>query len=89
MIESNPQDPNQVYVGGIDLFKSSSGGISGSANSNPWNQISHWYNRYGPYSHADQHGATINESNPNLVLFGNDGGISYTNSGGSSIIQEI
>jgi hypothetical protein len=85
MIEVNPQDPNQVYVGGIDLFKTSSGGISGSANSNPWNQISHWYNRYGPYSHADQHGATINESNPNLVLFGNDGGISFTNSGGSSI----
>ncbi len=88
MIEANPSNPNHVYVGGIDLFKSTSGGVSSSnsvSNSNPWNQISHWYNRYGPYAHADQHGAAISESNPEIVLFGNDGGITYSGSGGGSI----
>ena len=86
MIEANPSNPNHVYVGGIDLFKTTNGGGSGSnTTTNPWDQISHWYSRYGPYAHADQHGASISESNPQIVLFGNDGGITYTNSGGSSI----
>ena len=86
MIESNPNNPDHVYIGGIDLFKTTNGGASSSnSDTNPWNQISHWYNRYGPYAHADQHGAAISESNSQLVLFGNDGGISFSNTGGSSI----
>ena len=87
MIVSNPSNPNEIYVGGIDIFKSTNGGetTTGSTN-NPWDQISHWYARGSlPYSHADQHGATFLDSNPNIVLFGNDGGITYTNDAGASI----
>ena len=87
MIEANPINPNQLYVGGIDIFKTTTGGESPQGTTtNPWDQISHWYGGFQePYSHADQHGAVFLESDPNIVLFGNDGGITFTNDGGASI----
>jgi hypothetical protein len=85
MIESNPANSNELYVGGIDIFKTTSGGES-PANTNPWDQISHWYGRESiQYAHADQHGAIFNTDNPNIVLFGNDGGITYTEDGGNNL----
>jgi hypothetical protein len=85
MIESNPQDPNELFVGGIDIFKTTTAGEAPN-NTNPWDQISHWYGGFQePYAHADQHGAVYLDDNPNLVLFGNDGGITYTDNGGQSI----
>ena len=87
MIESNPNDPNQLFVGGINIFKTTTAGeATQGSTTNPWDQISHWYGGFQePYSHADQHGAVFLESNPDVVLFGNDGGITYTNDGGASI----
>ncbi len=45
----SPTNAEEVYAGGINLWKSTNGGSS-------WNIIAHWY--YGsthPYVHADQH----------------------------------
>ncbi len=74
----HPEDANTVVIGGIDLYKSTNGGTS-------WQQISHWYGGYNlPYCHADQHMIVFDESDPNIVYFGNDGGLYRTLNIGAS-----
>ena len=68
-IAVDPNNSNTVFTGGIDLFKSTTGGAS-------WQQISHWYGGFGfQYVHADQHIALFEPGNSNVIYFGNDGGI--------------
>jgi len=84
LIESEPSNPNNIFVGGIDLFKSTNGGI-GNAGTNPWNQLSHWYAGFGkPYTHGDQHGAAFSSFDSSKKLFGNDGGVYYSKSSGGN-----
>lgn len=73
-----PDNPNIVYAGGIDIFKTTNGGTS-------WTQISNWYSQGGapPYVHADQH-AMVFPSGSNTLYVGNDGGVYRTTNGGSS-----
>lgn len=83
MIEVDPTDDDILYVGGINLFRSINGADS-------WNQISKWHvSKPGDYSvvHADQHAMTFRPENSNEAVFGNDGGVYFTNnlsSAGSS-----
>ena len=89
LIESDPNNSNNIFVGGIDLFKSSNG-ASGNSASQAWSQLSHWYGSFGsPYVHADQHGAAFSPFDSNKKLFGNDGGVYFglTNSNGSETIR--
>lgn len=90
MIEADPNNEDVVYVGGIDLFKSTNSGDS-------WAQISHWYGgtfedessntiTY-PNVHADQHAMAFADSN--RLIFGHDGGVSYTNDGGETFGDRI
>lgn len=65
----NPNDPNSVYCGGLNMQRSTNGGtsfISVSA------------------SHVDHHAVAFAPSNPNFVAIGNDGGVDYSTNGGSS-----
>ncbi len=65
----DPNNANNVFVGGVDLFKTTNGGTS-------WSQIAHWYGGFGfQYVHADQHIAMFEPGNSNVVYFGNDGGV--------------
>ncbi len=79
MIEVDPSNDNTLYVGGIDLFRSTNGASS-------WTQISKWSNNPGlstlpvPLVHADQHAMTFRPGNSNQAVFGNDGGIYYASS---------
>ncbi|NAS31742.1 T9SS type A sorting domain-containing protein [Flavobacteriaceae bacterium R38] len=79
MIEVDPTNDNILYVGGIDLFRSTNSASS-------WTQISKWSNNPGlntlnvPLVHADQHGMTFRPGNANQAIFGNDGGIYYASS---------
>ncbi len=76
MIGIDPNNDATLYVGGIDLFKSTNSG-------NNWSQFSHWYGGFGYQEvHADQHGIAF--ANSNRIVFGNDGGIFYTNNGGTT-----
>ena len=78
MIAVDPSNDNTVYVGGIDLFKSTNSGSS-------WGQLSHWYGGFGYQEvHADQHGIAFAPGASNRVIFGNDGGVYYSNNGGST-----
>lgn len=76
-------DPNKILTAGVDVFKSTNGGQS-------LTQKSYWYNwdfgrppvggPEGPsdYSHADHHAYVIHPHDPNIIYFGNDGGVFRT-----------
>lgn len=68
----DPNNPNVVITGAVDLFKTTNGGAN-------WTQISHWYGGYGyPDVHADQHVAIFKPGSSSEVIFGNDGGVYRT-----------
>ena len=75
MIAVDPTNPNVVWAGGVDLFRSDDGG-------NSWGMISFWHVS-PPSAHADQH---VIAFDPGYDSFGNqrlyvggDGGIWMTN----------
>ena len=79
----HPTDPSKLLCAGIDVFKSTDGGTTLTKKSN-W---AAWYFDVSPiggpegpvtYSHADHHAYAINPFNPNMVYFGNDGGVFRT-----------
>lgn len=76
VIKVSPDNDDEVYTGGIDLFKSTDGAAT-------WTQISKWSNNNDlallsiPEVHADQHAIVFNPQNPNQLVFGNDGGIYF------------
>ena len=79
VIATDPQNDNTLYAGGIDLYKSTNGGVS-------WTQISKWSNNNNMAAlqvstvHADQHAIVFNPFNSyatNQMMFGNDGGIFF------------
>jgi photosystem II stability/assembly factor-like uncharacterized protein len=78
-ITVDPSDADIVYVGSINNWKSTDGGVS-------WNIVSHWVGNDFTSScaasvHADQHWYEWSTLNGNLYV-GNDGGIYYTADGG-------
>jgi gliding motility-associated-like protein len=76
MLEIDPSNDEIVYVGGINLFRSSNSGET-------WSQISRWHaGKPGNYSvvHADQHAMTFNPGNSDQAIFGNDGGVYFASS---------
>ena len=76
-IETDPNNDNTIYVGGIDLFKSTNAG-------NSWTQISSYYGSSSSNTiHPDQHGIAFADSQH--ILFGNDGGVAYTANAGATI----
>jgi hypothetical protein len=77
-IAVDPADPNIVWAGGIDMFRSGDGGQN-------WGQASHWWFTKGvdpEYSHADNHGVVFHPNyngTTNKVMYSiSDGGISMT-----------
>lgn len=69
---------NNIYVGGIDLYRSTSFGVS-------WEQISKWSNNnllsslQVPLVHADHHAIVFRPgTNDTEAVFGTDGGVYYS-----------
>jgi len=83
LIRVDPNDENTLYVGGIDLFKSTDGAAS-------WEQISKWSNNNNLAAlnvspvHADQHGLAFSSSS--RMVFSNDGGVYLSNDAGDNIL---
>ncbi len=72
MIESDPTNDQILYVGGIDLYRSANGGTTTAG----WVAISNWTANV----HSDQHAMVFKPGNPNVAVFGNDGGVYYSGS---------
>jgi hypothetical protein len=67
---------NEIYAGGINTWKSTTGGSS-------WSIISYWNSQYSPTIHADQHDLWI-APNSTRMYSGNDGGVYRTTNAGAS-----
>jgi len=72
----DPNDPNVVYAGEIDVFKTSDGGST-------WTQMTNSGGSTYPYMHVDQH--NIKSIDSNKIIFSNDGGIYYSSNGGVQV----
>ena len=91
VLKVDPNVPQTVYIGAIDLFKSTDAGAN-------WTQISKWSDNPGmgsiarlSYVHADQHAMEFKPGSSSIGIFGNDGGVFYsndlTNASTSSVIN--
>ena len=79
IVQVDPNNPNTVIIGGIDLFRSTDGG-------NNWSQISQWARNCNtlPVVHADQHNLMFFPGSSTELISTNDGGIYYSSNGGTS-----
>ena len=84
VIEVDPTNHDIIYVGGINLFRSTSGRSTNTANK--WAQISKWSENASmnllscSYVHADQHAFTFRPGANNEAVIGCDGGVFYASS---------
>jgi PA domain/Secretion system C-terminal sorting domain len=78
LMSVDPLNDQTIYIGGIDLFKSTDGGSS-------WTQISETNGSCGSQVHSDQHVIAFGNNNSSKVAFGGDGGVYFSSSSGTSI----
>jgi hypothetical protein len=70
-----PDNPDVVWVGGLDLYRSDDGGWSWGQKSLWWN-YGRWYvPEYPVYVHADQHSLIYRPGSISELLNSNDGGV--------------
>lgn len=79
IVSVDPNNANTAIIGGIDLFKTTDGGAT-------WTQITQWASGCTslPQIHADQHNVVFFPGSSTDFIASNDGGVYYTNSGGST-----
>jgi Bacterial Ig domain/Secretion system C-terminal sorting domain len=73
-IAVDPSVKTTIYVGGVNVWKSTNSGGS-------WSCIAHWSGSGAPYIHADNHDFTFVGS---TLWVGNDGGVFSSANGGST-----
>ncbi len=88
LIAVDPVDPNRVWVGGVDLFRSDDGGQN-------WGEASYWLNNGSAapsapsYAHADQHVIAFhpnyNGTTNQTMFIGNDGGVFRTDNARAAV----
>ncbi|OFZ12226.1 MAG: hypothetical protein A3D92_16535, partial [Bacteroidetes bacterium RIFCSPHIGHO2_02_FULL_44_7] len=77
-IAASPTNANEIYTGGVNIWKSTNGGTSFTLNS-------HWYGNYSkPYVHADIHDLVYLPGSGTTVLTGCDGGVFRTTNSGAA-----
>jgi hypothetical protein len=84
IIAVDPVDPNKVWAGGVDLFRSDDGGQN-------WGVASYWWadpNLNSSFAHADQHAIVFhpayNGTSNQTMFVGNDGGVFQTSNARSA-----
>ena len=78
-IAVDPVDPQRVWIGSVDLFRSDDGGAT-------WGVASYWWDNFGDpvpsWVHADQHAIVFHPQydgvNNRTMYFANDGGLFRT-----------
>jgi len=80
MIGVDPTNDANVFVGGIEIFKTTNSGTS-------WSQLTDWTGANGALDgvHSDQHCMAF--ATTSRMVFGNDGGIYYSNDSGTTITE--
>ena len=81
----DPLDANTVYIGGVDIMKSTNAGTA-------WSQITRW-STFGGCSganiHADNHAIVFKPGSTTEFLAGNDGGIYRTTDAGVNFTSRV
>jgi hypothetical protein len=79
IISVDPNNSNTVIIGGVDMLRSTDGGAT-------FQQISQWASGCSglPNVHADIHNVVYYPGSSTEIISANDGGIYYSNSGGTS-----
>lgn len=81
VIAVDPFNSQNIYLGGVDMVKSTNGGTS-------WFQLTYWDKYYGfPVVHADKHAIVFDLLNPGVIYSANDGGIYKSTNNGSTWIS--
>ena len=82
VLKVDPTNPNSVFTGGLDLWKTSNGGQN-------WTKISDWslmyYGGGDEYVHADQHAIQFRPGNAQQAIFASDGGVFFSENANLSI----
>ena len=93
LIGINPTNDNEVYVGGIEIFRTTTA-FTGTTSA-MWTQLTDW--TFNPTNtgnaaansldgvHSDHHVIAFAPGLSSRVVFGNDGGIYYSNDSGNAI----
>ena len=77
VIAVDPFNSSNIFVGGIDLMKSTNGGST-------WSQVSFWDPSFGsPYVHCDHHAIVFDKNNQGTIINGDDGGVYKTTDAGA------
>lgn len=71
IVAVQPNNPDVVTIGGIDIFRSTEAGEN-------MELVSYWTGSCDDFVHADQHEAAYRPGFPNEAVFGHDGGVSYS-----------
>ena len=79
----HPTDPNTIYVGTRDLWRSTNGGVNFTNITNNFS-LSGSYNPFNSRAHPDQHHFYISQTNPSLIYLANDGGFYRSTDGANS-----
>jgi len=77
-ITVNPGIADEIYIGGVNIIKSTNGGTN-------WTCNAYWMTGYGfAYCHADHHAFAWLPSSTTTLFNGNDGGIFKTTNNGTA-----
>lgn len=77
VIETAPNNPGVLYVGSIDMFRTTNNGSS-------WTNLTNAYSGTFDQQHPDQHAFWINPLNSQYIINGNDGGIFISTNAGTN-----
>jgi hypothetical protein len=84
IVQVDPNNPDVVLVGGVDLLKSTNGGIG-------FFQLTNWAGNTTcapSYVHADQHNLLFYPGSSQEMISANDGGLYYSTNGGGLWIDK-
>lgn len=89
VIAVDPLDPDRVWAGGIDLFRSDDGGKNWGVASYWWLGIAFGTVKTSSYAHADQHTIVFhpqyNGASNQMMFVGNDGGLFRTDNARAAV----
>jgi photosystem II stability/assembly factor-like uncharacterized protein len=83
----HPANPNIIFVGTRDLWRSTNGGVNFTNITNNFS-LTGAYNPFVSRAHPDQHHFYISQSDPNLIYLANDGGF-YKSTDGAGTFQSL